>query len=150
MKKIFPTLALVSFLTLAACGGSSENGSKQSSNAQPVPQVVSDTVAAHAAPGVNSAAPASLPAARQAAASVKQEAPKPVKPETGTDKLLKRYSEVFINLVKDKQAGKTVDTKELIKIKSELDELEKSGKLDAAQQELLKVTNDAYDQFMAK
>ena len=76
--------------------------------------------------------------------------PKPKKPESSTDKLLKQYSETFINYALDTKAGKATDDKQLLELKEQLEKLEKSGGLTDDQKELFKATNDAYNQFKNK
>ena len=76
--------------------------------------------------------------------------PKPKKPESSTDKLLKQYSETFVNYVLDTKAGKATDDKQLLELKEQLEKLEKSGGLTDNQKELFKATNDAYNQFKNK
>lgn len=143
MKKIIFIVAMVSCMALTACNGSSNDTSKR--DVRPAPQAITDSTNADTAATV---APTTMPVATQATPQAPQQAPRPVKPESSTDKLLKQYNEVFVNLVLDKKAGKDIDTKEIEKLKSQLEQLDKNGGLDATQKELLKVTNDAYDQFM--
>lgn len=151
MKKIIFLLVMVSCVALTSCNGSGDNASKRVIN--PAPQATNDSVVTDTSATENvapPAAPAATPAAQQTTPQTSKEAPRPVKPESSTDKLLKQYNEVFVNLVLDKQAGKEIDTKKIFELKSQLEQLDKKGALDATQKELFQVTNDAFDKFMKK
>ena len=64
--------------------------------------------------------------------------------------MLKQYNEEFLKLVQESKSGKTIDTKAIDKLLSELNALEKNGKLSETQKQLLKATTDAYEQFKNK
>ena len=70
-----------------------------------------------------------------------------------TDKMLVNYNEEFLKMVQSKQEGKQIDpesSKRFDEIQKKLQELEKAGKLNDNQKQLLKVTKDAYNTFKQK
>ncbi len=147
MKKKLFFCAFVLCLTMTACTGSSDNASKRAIPA-PSHATTSDTSSTQASPTANSiTASPTAPSLPQVGTT---SLPKPKKPESSTDKLLKQYSETFVNYVLDTKAGKAVDDKQLLELKDQLEKLEKSGGLTDDQKELFKATNDAYNQFKNK
>lgn len=77
----------------------------------------------------------------------------PAKPETPTDKLVKQYNEAMLALIDASKAGgdaKEAANKHFNEIKAQLEELDKSGKLNDTQKELVNVTNNAYNMLNSK
>ena len=147
MKKKLFFCSFVLCLTMTACTGSSDNASKRAIPA-PSHATTSDTSSTQASPTANSttASPMAPSLPKVGTTSL----PKPKKPESSTDKLLKQYSETCVNYVLDTKAGKATDDKQLLELKEQLEKLEKSGGLTDNQKELFKATNDAYNQFKNK
>lgn len=145
MKKKLFFCSFVLCLAVTACTSSNENASKR---AIPAHATTSDTSSTQASPTANSttASPTAPSLPKVGTTSL----PKPKKPESSTDKLLKQYSETFVNYVLDTKAGKATDDKQLLELKEQLEKLEKSGGLTDDQKELFKATNDAYSQFKNK
>lgn len=157
MKKTFAILTLALSFTLISCNGNADNNSSKaaSSSADTTTAQVADTTATIV--NNDGEAPAAVtpttatPTTATPAANVKQNGP--VKPETEADKLLKQYSEAFINQIQASQAGKGINKAEeqhLNDLMEKLNQMEKDGKLSESQKQLLKATNDAYNQFKKK
>ena len=159
MKKII-LLAIVALgFTFVACNGSNDDKTNSASTAsvsQATEATNTNVEAQTEAPSQNPVMPnLGVPTAdgKQAVKNNDLENPKPARAETPTDRLMKSYNEAFVNMVLDKQAGKEISEeakKNLAELQSKLGELEKSGKLNETQKQLLKATNDAYNEFMKK
>jgi len=74
------------------------------------------------------------------------------KPESEIDKLVKQYSDAMVSLIEASKGGKIDEAanKKFLELQSELEALDKSGKLSETQKELFKVTNDAYNMLKNK
>lgn len=142
-------LASALALVLAACttsGNDSKQSSSPASQATPAQQesVNSDTASVSSIPHV-SLEGAKVPITRN---NITPKSPKAS--NNKADNMLKQYNEEFLKLVQESKSGKAIDTKAIDKLLSELNALEKNGKLSETQKQLLKATTDAYEQFKNK
>ncbi len=160
MKKIFYLVALVLAVAATSCNGSGNNSAStasQVSHAQldAAPTSVSHDSVANAGEVSQGADVQNFPKVGKVASQDAKplEAPKvQPKPESETDKLLKQYNEEMVALIEKSKNGANLDnaTQKLLELQSKLEQLDKSGKLSETQQELFKVTNNAYNMLKNK
>ena len=161
MKKIFYLVALVLAVAATSCNGSGNNSASTASQASQAqldaaPTSVSHDSVANAGEASQGADVQNFPKVGKVASQDAKplEAPKvQPKPESETDKLLKQYNEEMVALIEKSKNGANLDNatnQKFLELQSKLEQLDKSGKLSETQQELFKVTNNAYNMLKNK
>ena len=143
-----------------SCNGSGNTSTTSGESSSQVEESVADSVSTDSVSSSNEQVSqdantqAMLPVSKDIAAkSDKPVEPKvQPKPESEIDRLVKQYSDAMVSLIEASKGGKIDEAanKKFLELQSELEALEKSGKLSETQKELFKVTNDAYNMLKNK
>lgn len=148
IMKIFYTLTAVAVMLVAASCNADRKASAGSDNAAPRQELVGDTARqTNATPAVTPGA-TNAPTVNRATNEVIADKT-PLKAETPADRLVKQYGETLVALIQASKAGKPNEAaaQKFENLKKQLEELDKSGKLNTNQKELFKATNDAFDKL---
>ena len=141
-----------------SCNGSGNTSTTSGESTSQVEEAVTDSVSTDSVSSSNEQVSqdantqAMLPVSKDIAAKSDKPVEPKVQPESETDKLVKQYSDAMVSLIEASKGGKIdeVANKKFLELQSELEALDKSGKLSETQKELFKVTNDAYNMLKNK
>lgn len=159
MKNFFVLSLVVMALTFTSCNGSGNNSATPDADSKQTESATTDTASSSADTSVANQAQqppvAPLPLGDKAKAPQVGSLEKPekqVRPETETDKMIKRYNELLVTMIMASNEGKedAQASQQFLKLQDQIDRLQQDGKLSDTQIELYKVAKDTYTKLKNK